>query len=197
MVRGTTLCSLQLMAVRAHIGLMRQLDMRGTANANLTRHEEARCEVAASPTNVFEHIDQPQRLSAHMSRKSWRLAGMSMSIETDAKGGRAIGSHMWLHGAMPGVSLAVECVVVGRRAPKFKEWETVGTPRLLVIGPYRMAVRIDPHNARSTVTIAIDYAMPTEGWQRLLAHALGRIYARWCVRQMARDLVIRFDGYIA
>jgi hypothetical protein len=62
-------------------------------------------------------------LSAHMSRKSWRLAGMSMSIETDAKGGRAIGSHMWLHGAMPGVSLAVECVVVGRRAPKFKEWE--------------------------------------------------------------------------
>ena len=175
---------------------MQQLDTQVAASTSLTRHEEARCEVAASPTTVFEHIDRPERLSAHMSRKSWQLGGMAMSIETDAKGGRVVGSHFWLRGGMFGIRLNVECVVVNRRAPKFKEWQTLGTPRLLVIGPYRMAVRIVPRDGHSTVTIAIDYAMPAQGWQRLLAGAFGRMYARWCVRQMARDLVIRFDGYI-
>jgi len=57
-----------------------------------------------------------------------------------------------------------------------------------------MAVRIVPHNGGSRATIAIDYAMPTQVRERALAGALGLMYARWCVRQMARDLVLRFDG---
>jgi hypothetical protein len=166
----------------------------GRDRADLTRHEEARCEVAAPPAAVFEHIDRPERLSAHMSQKSWQLAGSSMSIETDASGGRVPGSRIRLRGRMLGIALAVECVVVTRIPPEIKGWETVGTPRLLVIGPYRMAVRIAPHNGGSRVTIAIDYAMLTGRWERLLAGALGPHYARWCVRQMARDLVLRFSG---
>ena len=169
-------------------------DVPETANTGLTRHEEARCKVPAPPAAVFEHIDRPERLSAHMSRKSWQLGGTSMSIETDDQTGRAVGSHIRLRGRMLGIALDVECVVVNRVASQLKEWETVGTPRLLVIGSYRMALRIVPDNGGSMVTIAIDYAMPTRGWERLLAGALGRIYARWCVRQMARDLVLRFEG---
>ena len=111
-------------------------------------HEEATCEVHASPSAVFDHIDHPDR--GHMSRKSWRLAGMSMSIETDAQGGRAVGSHIRLGGRMLGIALAVECVVVKRVPSEIKEWETVGTPRLLVIGPYRMSARVVPHNGAAS-----------------------------------------------
>ena len=117
-----------------------------------------------------------------------------MSIDTDAHGGRAVGSHIRLSGRMLGLTLDVECVVVKRVPNEIKEWETVGTPRLLVIGPYRMFVRISPHNDRCIVTIAIDYAMPTAAWERILAGAFGRVYARWCVRQMARDVVARFEN---
>ena len=160
----------------------------------MTRHEEVRCEVPASPAAVFRHIDRPERLSAHMSRKSWRLGGMSMSIETDADGGRAVGSHIRLAGRMLGIPLHVDCVIVDRVVNELKAWETVGTPRLLVIGAYRMSVRIAPHGGGSKVAIAIDYAMPSAPWQRALAVVLGRSYARWCVRQMADDLVRTFTG---
>ena len=69
----------------------------GMASAHrpeMRRHEQARCEVRASAADAFDHIDCPERLSSHMSRKSWRLGGGSMSIETDAQGGRAVGSHI-------------------------------------------------------------------------------------------------------
>jgi hypothetical protein len=158
----------------------------------MPRHEEARCEVRASPADVFDHIDRPERLSSHMSRKSWRLGGGSMSIETDAQGGRAVGSHIWQNGRMLGLSLRVECVVSKRIPNQAKEWETVGTPSLLVVGPYRMSVGIVPRKHHCVVTIAIDYGMPSSGWERILGSAFGPIYARWCVRQMARDLAARF-----
>jgi hypothetical protein len=151
-------------------------------------HEEASCEVGAAPDDVFDHIDQPERLSAHMTRSSWRLGGTSMSIKTDAAGGRAVGSHIRLAGRMMGLSLSVDCVVVQRDPPRLKVWKTVGTPRLLVIGAYRMSARIEQRNDLSDVTIDIDYALPASRLWR----SFGPIYARWCVRQMARDLVCRF-----
>jgi hypothetical protein len=156
--------------------------------AEIPLHQEASCEVRASPEDVFDHIDRPERLSAHMARKSWQLGGASMSIETDAAGGRAVGSHIRLAGRMMGLSLSVECVVVRRDPPRLKVWETVGSPRLLVIGAYRMSAMIEPRNDLSTVTIDIDYALPASRLWR----AFGPTYARWCVQQMARDLVRRF-----
>jgi len=41
----------------------------------LGRHAEAGCEIAADAATIFEYIDQPERLSAHMARRSWQLAG--------------------------------------------------------------------------------------------------------------------------
>jgi hypothetical protein len=151
-------------------------------------HEEARCEVGARPADVFEHIDKPERLSAHMARKSWQLGGVSMSIDTDAAGGRTVGSHISLRGRMMGLLLSVECEVVQRDPPRFKAWKTVGVTRLLVIGPYCMSVAIEPRSSGSNITIAIDYALPRHRFWRLF----GPFYARWCVRQMANDVAQRF-----
>lgn len=167
------------------------IPLEGVAELDV-RHEEERCEVPASPAVVFDHVDRPERLSAHMSRRSWRLAGTSMSIEPDAQGGRAVGSHIRLRGRVLGLALDAECVVVERIVPRLKQWQTVGRPRLLVIGPYRMAVRIEPYDAGSRVAVAIDYALPSALWERLLGRALAAPYARWCVRQMARDIERRF-----
>ena len=80
-------------------------------------HAEAVCEVDARSSSVFEYIDRPELLSAHMARRSWQLAGASMAIETDAKGGRAVGSRIRLTGRMLGISLYVEGEVVQREPP--------------------------------------------------------------------------------
>ncbi len=168
--------------------------MNGSPEATdaLGRHAEAECEVRAPPSSIFEYIDRPERLSVHMARHSWQLAGASMTIETDADGGRTVGSHIRLTGTMLGIHLFVESKVVQREPPSRKAWETVGEPRLLVIGRYRMNVEIDARGDRSHVTISIDYELPARAPTRWLGMLVGPLYARWCVRQMAQDLVHQF-----
>ncbi|HEY3179568.1 MAG TPA: SRPBCC family protein [Casimicrobiaceae bacterium] len=158
------------------------------------RHAEAACEVGATSSIVFEYIDRPERLSAHMARRSWQLAGASMTIETDANGGRTVGPHIRLAGRMLGIPLNVEGTVVRRDPPKLKAWETVGEPHLLVIGGYQMSVSIEPRGDQSHVRIAIDYALPARAPARWLGMLFGPMYARWCVGQMARDLVRQFGA---
>jgi hypothetical protein len=159
----------------------------------LPLHEHAQSEIAASALSVFDYIDRPERLSAHMERRSWRMGWGTMAIATDASGGRSIGSHWRLAGRMLGLHLAVEGNVVERQSPNRKVWETVGEPRLLVIGPYRMEVTIAERRQSSFVTIAIDYALPQRSPGRWLGSLFNKMYARWCVDQMMQDLKHRFE----
>jgi hypothetical protein len=58
--------------------------------------------------------------------------------------------------------------VVRRKPPNLKAWETVGEPRLLVIGHYRMYTNVDARGDGAHVMIVIDYALPARrphiGW---------------------------------
>jgi len=62
-----------------------------------------------------------------------------------------------------GIDLAFEGEVTERKPPYRKAWQTVGDPRLLVVGAYRMEVTIDKRGTGSHVRIAIDYALPSDG----------------------------------
>jgi hypothetical protein len=58
-----------------------------------------------------------------------------------------------------------------------------------------MRVSIDARGDHAHVMIAIDYALPEKVPARWLGMLLGPLYARWCVQQMAQDLVHRFDAH--
>ncbi len=110
-----------------------------------------------------------------------------MEVELDGQRGRAVGSHIVLHGRILGVRLFLDEVVIERRPPLKKSWETVGEPRLLVIGLYRMGFDLESIGATSRLRVAIDYQLPNKGMSRLLGRMFGRAYAKWCARQMAED----------
>jgi hypothetical protein len=156
------------------------------------RHALAESDIVATPAAIFEYVDRPDRLSAHMERRSWRMGGGTMKVETDAGGGRAVGSRIRLAGQVLGMKMCVEGAVIEREPPYRKAWQTVGEPRLLVIGPYRMTVTIEARGEVSHVRIAIDYALPDHGPSRWLGKLFGTTYARWCVDQMVQDVRQRF-----
>lgn len=54
-----------------------------------------------------------------------------------------------------------------------------------------MGVNIEARDERSHIVITIDYALPASENTRWLDILFG-LYSRWCVRQMARDLVHQF-----
>jgi hypothetical protein len=104
-----------------------------------------------------------------------------------------VGSRIRLSGRVLGVELSVEEVVVERNPPHRKVWETTGTPKLLVIGHYRMGFELSPQGSRSMLRVFIDYAVPEGGLARWLGRVFGRAYARWCTQQMVDAAVRHFE----
>lgn len=148
--------------------------------------------VAATDAALFDHLDDPRRLSAHMAKSSWMMLGSKMEIELDDAGGRDRGALIRLRGRVLGIPLDVKEEVTERLPPSRKVWETKGTPRLLIIGSYRMGFEIDNEAGGSHLTVFIDYDLPGSGLPRLLGWLFGASYAKWCVRRMIADATANF-----
>jgi len=152
-----------------------------------TRHEESGTTVDATPEQVFAILDNHARLSSHMNKPSWRMGGGKMETILDDGQGRRVGSDIILRGRVFGLHLEVEEVVTAHESPTLKAWETIGIPRLLVIGQYRMWFEVNRTEGRSNLRVAIDYELPVRGFAHLLGLVFGDMYARWCTRQMTGD----------
>lgn len=115
-----------------------------------------------------------------------------METLLDAQQGRSVGSHIVIRGRVFGLRLHLDEVVTVREQPLTKRWETVGEPRLLVIGPYRMSFDLMRVNSTAQLRVAIDYGLPRAGISRVLGRLFGRSYAKWCTQQMVRDAQLSF-----
>lgn len=156
------------------------------------RHYEESAVIHADPTGLFSFIDVPSRLSAHMTQSSWMLGGGRMDVGVDEGLGQKVGSHIRLSGRVLGIRLFLDEAITRREPPVLKTWETVGTPRLLVIGPYRLGFEIQPRNNHSLLRVFIDYDLPARNvW---LGRLFGNRYARWCVQQILRDASRHFSA---
>lgn len=160
-------------------------------------HEERTAVVEASAERLFDALDDHARMSAHMNARSWMLGGGRMETTTDEGDGRRVGSHIRLAGRVFGVRLFVDEVVTEHDRPRRKVWQTVGEPRLLVIGSYRMGFDIEPSGPRSRLRVFIDYDLPPRGVARWIGRVLGNWYARWCTRRMTEDAARRFTHEVS
>ena len=155
-------------------------------------HHESSGLARAPVEQVFAFLDDPQALAAHMGESSMMMLGSRMSITVDAGGGRVIGSKVRMQGRMVGIRLSLEEVITKRQVPAMKVWETIGTPKLLVIAHYRMRFELTRSGASSLVRVFIDYSLPNKPPRSWLGHLLGAVYARWCTRQMVMGATRHF-----
>lgn len=160
------------------------------------RYHETSIAVPAPIDRVFAYLDDHARLSSHMRKPSWQMGGGRMLVQLDGAQGKAVGSRIRLAGRVWGIPLAVDEVVTERRVPTSKVWETVGVPRLLVIGSYRMGFQVTTAPAGSLVRVFIEYQLPVPRVARCLGCLLGRFYAAWCTERMAVDARRHFQGDI-
>ncbi|MBW9062339.1 SRPBCC family protein [Rhizobium herbae] len=157
-----------------------------------TRSAQTEIEVAASAEALFDYLDDPARLGAHMQKPSAMMLGGRMTYGFDEAQGRAVGSVIRMVGTILGGGLSVEEVVVERQPPHRKVWETRGRPNLLVIGAYRMGFEIAPSGKSSRLLVFIDYDYPSSAAGRIVGAMFGPIYARWCINRMIKDVISAF-----
>ena len=164
-----------------------------TASRTMPYHFESTRTLSAPAAVAFAYLDDHTRLAAHMSQSSWMMAGSRMSIETDDADGHATGSVIQIKGRILGLRLSVDEIVTEHSAPDRKVWQTIGTPRLLVVGDYRMGFAIAAQENVSSLRVFIDYALPKSWPARWLGRVLGAFYARWCTDSMANDAASHFQ----
>jgi hypothetical protein len=155
-----------------------------------TRHYAESRHIAASPSEVFDCIDDHNRFSSHMNKSSLMMGGGQMHTYVDQQQGKAVGSHIKMDGTAFGIFISLDEVVTTHEPPHKKTWETVGVPKLIIIGRYQMTVEIQPEKDGSYLTITIDYDLPTAF--PILGKLLSNWYAKWCVRQMLDGTQVYF-----
>ena len=158
-------------------------------------HYEHSADIAATDSEVFAFVDDHAQFSSHMSESSWMMGGSQMSTRIDEGKGQAVGSHIVMSGTVLGFPLELDEVVTVHHPPREKVWETVGQPRLLVIGRYRMRVTLLPTTNGSHVTVTIDYGLPDGALTYWLGKLFGAMYAKWCVKQMLNGVVTHFKQH--
>lgn len=159
----------------------------------LPYHFEHEVGILTTADTLFEYLDDPKRLGAHMGKSSLMMAGSKMEYQFDDTNGRSQGSIIRLSGKILGIALNVEEVVTQHEPPLRKAWRTVGTPHLLIIGNYEMGFMIEPLPTSCQLRIYIDYELPQGLW-RVAGWLLGGLYARWCVRSMVTDAARHFTA---
>jgi hypothetical protein len=169
---------------------MAMLDVmeRGADTRYYERHHAESVTVDATAEEVFAFADDFSKLSSHMSESSTMMIGGRMQLSLDDGRGRIVGSHVRMSGRMMGINLSLEEVVTERVPPRHKVWETVGSPKLLVIGHYRLGFDIIAKGKSSDICVFIDYDLPSSLGPRWLGLLFGPFYAKWCVGQMVRSV---------
>lgn len=158
---------------------------------NYAQHYEESKTIPAKPADLFAFADDHARFSSHMSESSWMMGGGRMNVSVDEGRGRKVGSHIKLDGTAFGMNVFLDVAVTRYEPPRLKIWETVGFPKLLVIGSYRMGIGISPENNKSLFRVFIDYNLPDKNaW---LGQLFGKVYAKWCVRQMIKGAEQEFQ----
>jgi polyketide cyclase/dehydrase/lipid transport protein len=162
------------------------------SNQRFPHHDESTAVVHAPAERVFARLDDPKSLSAHMGESSMMMMGSRMSIDVDAGGGQIVGSKIRMYGSVIGIPISLEEVICERQPPFKKRWETIGTPKLIVMAHYRMGFEVTPSGDSSLVRVFIDYSLPTGFVGRCLGRLFGAVYAKWCTQRMTRDAAERF-----
>jgi len=171
--------------------------MDGPNVIRMSHHFESAAFVPASTAGVFAYVDDHERLSSHMSQSSWMMGGGRMEVQLDEGRGQRLGSRIQISGRAFGLALSLEEVVSEYDPPRHKVWETVGEPRLLIIGRYRMGFDISPQERGSNLKVFIDYDLPHSTRRGWLLTKLASGYARWCTQRMVQDAATHFASATA
>lgn len=157
----------------------------------MERHYEASIIINASPENIFNFANDHRNFSSHMNQSNWMMGGQKMETVIDQGHGQRVGSHIRMEGKIFGVRLFLDEVITEYAPPRKKVWKTVGDLNLLVIGNYQLGFEIRPEKDNSIFKVFIDYDLPRKRW---IGKLFGKIYAKWCVKQMIKSVKGNFTN---
>lgn len=159
---------------------------------NYANHFEEIAQINSTPEKIFYFADNHDNFSSHMNKSSLMMAGSKMETIIDEGKGQVLGSHIIMKGKVLGINIYLDEIISRREPPFKKEWHTVGNLNLIVIDHYRLGFEIIFENGFSKFKVFIDYNLPKSPTGKLIGMLFGKMYAKWCVRQMSSGVINHF-----
>ena len=136
-----------------------------------------------------------------MSESSMMMMGSKLKLEQLSINLTGVGAKYRWHGKMMGMIMGMIMdfseTVTKWQSPKFKEWETVGEAKIIIMSWYRMWFEISPAENGTIAKISISYLPPKEWFYKILSFFFAKWYCNWCLNNMLNDTKKNLENKIS
>ena len=143
--------------------------------------------IHSSPDKVFAQMDDFSKTGMHMSERSMMMMGSKLKLEQLSINSTGVGATYRWYGKMMGMTMDFSETVTKWQPPKFKEWETVGEAKIIIMSWYRMWFEISPAENGTIAKLSISYLLPKEWYYKILSYFFANWYCNWCLNNMLND----------
>jgi len=149
--------------------------------------------IHSTPEKVFAQMDDFSKTGMHMSQSSMMMLGSKLKLEQLSTNPTGVGSKYRWHGKMMGMTIDFSETVTKWQPPIFKEWETVGEAKIIIMSSYRMWFEITPAENGTNAKLSISYLPPTQWYYKFLSFFFAKLYCNWCLNNMLEDTKNKID----
>jgi hypothetical protein len=153
--------------------------------------------IYTSPQKVFSHMDDLSKTGMHMKENSMMMMGSKLSFERLEGPLQGIGTTYRWHGKIMGLPVDITETVTKWTENQEKVWETTGDPKIILLGWYRMILKLMPVKEGTLVSLQIDYTQPNGVFYNFLYFFLSRWYCHWCLNNMLNDSKKTIENFSA
>ena len=122
-----------------------------------------------------------------MGESSMMMMGSQLKMEQiSLQPTGVIAKYRW-HGKIMGMTIDFSEKVTQWQPYKFKEWETFGEAKMIIMSWYRMWFEITPAENGTNAKLSISYLPPNQWFYKIFSFFFAKWYCNWCLNSMLND----------
>lgn len=150
--------------------------------------------IHSTPEKVFRQMDDFSKTGMHMSESSMMMMGSKLKLEQLSLQPIGVGAKYRWYGTMMGMTIDLSETVTKWQPPQYKEWETVGEAKIIIMSWYRMWFEINPAEESTIAKLSISYLPPKQWYYKILSFFFATWYCNWCLNNMLQDTKKCIEG---
>lgn len=132
-------------------------------------------------------MDDLSKTGMHMSENSIMMMGSKLVLEQMPGPSKGVGATFHWNGKVMGMPVDIIETVTKWVENKEKVWETIGSPKIIILGWYRMRLKTASANEGTNTSLQIEYTEPKGWFYKILSFLFAGWYGRWCLNNMLYD----------
>ena len=143
--------------------------------------------IHSDPEKVFAYMDNIGNTGMHMTKSSIPMMGSKLKLLQLSENATGLDSRYRWFGKMFGLTMDFTIAVTKWIKNKEKIWGTIGKPKMIILGWYKMRLVVSPEEYNTKATLSISYTKPKNIFFRVISFFLAPWYANWCLTNMLQD----------